>query len=82
MAKVPNKIRVTAEITHTNTVDRWAAKKEQLSLLSNEQAIADITLVEAQREHARATNALNQAVASKTTAEKRLASFRATLGAE
>ena len=62
--------------------DKWAAKTSQLEDLSVAQARADIALVEAQRAFERARATLESAVAVKTTAEKRLASFRQNLGAE
>ncbi len=62
--------------------NRWSAKKAQLEELSWAQAVADIALVDAQRAFTAAQGRLTAATAAKTTAEKRLASFRANLKAK
>jgi hypothetical protein len=65
-----------------STEDRWAAQKAQLEAATAELAAADIDFVEAGRNHATAQAWVNSAIARKTTAEKRLATFRANLGGE
>ena len=71
---------VKIPVSITTQSDAWADRKTTLIDLSADQARADIALVEAQRAHVIATANLNAAVAAKTTAEKRLATFRANLG--
>ncbi len=66
----------------TTVEDAWSAKKAKLDDLSQEQTQADIQLVETQRALAKAQAAHASAQARKTTAEKKLSSFRATLGGE
>ena len=80
MARVKAAI-LTATVS-VNVQDKWAAKKAQLEELSAAQAAADIAAVEAQRQYNAAAINLTAATAAKTAAEKRLASFRANLGAE
>jgi hypothetical protein len=67
---------------HTSIEDAWSAQKAKIEELAAEQVAADIALVEAQRSLERATKAHAAAVARKTTAEKKLATFRANLGSE
>lgn len=66
----------------TTVEDAWSAKKAKLDDLSQEQTQADIQLVETQRALAKAQSAHAAAQARKTTAEKKLSSFRAQLGGE
>ncbi len=62
--------------------DAWSVTKAKAEELAAEQAKADIALVEAQRALNAAQKVLLQAQARKTTAERKLATFRASLGGE
>lgn len=62
--------------------DIWSSAKAKIEALAAEQVAADIALVEAQRAYHAATVALHAAQSRKTTAEKKLATYRASLGAE
>lgn len=62
--------------------DVWAAAKAKIEALAAEQVAADIALVEAQRAYDAAQYVLRAAQSRKTTAEKKLAQYRAQLGAE
>lgn len=66
--------------TKITTEDKWAAAKAKIEDLAQEQTQADIALVEAKWNHERATAQLNACQARKTTAEKKLATYRASLG--
>jgi hypothetical protein len=67
---------------HTTLEDAWSAQKAKIEELAAEQVAADIALVEAQRALDKATKLHASAVARKTTAEKKLTTFRANLGGE
>lgn len=62
--------------------DIWSAQKAKIEELASEQVSADIALVETQRGLDKAQKAHAVALARKTTAEKKLATFRANLGSD
>lgn len=62
--------------------DIWSAQKAKIEALAAEQVAADIGLVEADRNLKAAQKSYNAALARKTTAEKKLNTFRANLGDE